>query len=571
MSSGVSNYLIVSAPLDSPYEMQISEFAEVFDSDCHKFDWGVFKVFVFSKGVQSGTSGFLKGVAIDHDERSIIFHDGFGFNNYEALNRSEGCFISLQRRNDYLKVHGDKFGLMPKLYTVFEFGGGAVSDSFFMLMALRRFLNIDADFHDESFNSRSWFNAITYQLLSKDTVCKQIKYLPANSCVYFHKNNLIVEQQDASLNFLINQKSSYKELVLKAASQIYGLMSGLAGIDESYLSLSASGGLDSRILLCAYSKMKKDKSLVGFGVNSKKNLTKDFDIACNISESIGVNFNSRPASRKSTKINGIFEWLIFCCGIYDPLYSSGSYLEKDSLIRLGGHGGELFKGNYGWRKCSSIGLSSLDSGLYDLFNREIKKGVKSLGLDDESSFSSEFHYLGYRNPLHGSRFLQSTLLGFRPLVNESLIRVAYNCFDIQCRDKNKISQDLAILLDPLIAIEPYDDIRKQISPSYACERMSYFGGLGEVSKYSVFGHPADIKSGPIHGALKLARSFFEKNNIPSNKNDLKVFLSDFLFANEVVDREVKDRILNAILDSSSSYKSDAATGKAFSLFLITRK
>ena len=566
----MSNYLILSVPIDTHYEEKIYEFSLEFEGEVVSFVWGKLKVFVFSKNVSSVNCNFLKGVAVDHHDKKVVFHDGFGFVSENGLKDAEGCFLSIMKDNDVLQIFSDKFGVMPKLYTSFPCGGGAVSDSLFMLLSVRRILGFLTSLNNESFVSRSWFNSITYQLISTNTVCQQIKYLPANGVICFYKGVLNLEVKPASLSYLLDKKEVYKKSLIDAASQIYGLVSGLADLNDSYLSLSASGGLDSRVLLCAYSRFKRSFPANDIGVNCKDNGTNDYKIAGDIASKVGVDFNyysGVPKSRK--KVEKMVEWLSFCCGTYDPLYSSGFYSENSSLIRLGGHGGELFKGNYGWRKCSEIGKSKLDVSLYDLFYSEIKLGICSLGLDDQSKISSEFHYLGFRNPIHGGRFLQSTLLGLRPLVNELLVKIAYSCFEEEERDVYKISRDLAILLDPLVAIMPYDKDVKNIDALYACDRISFFGGLGDVEKYYIEGHPSVVKSGAMLGAIKLARDFFREHNIPLQKNELKPFLHDYLMSANDIDIEARDRIIDILVSKESDYKSDVAAGKAFSYLMVS--
>lgn len=565
----MSNYLIASIPKNCSYRSKMLEFTKFFVDEVSTFLYGDLEFFVFSKYSGEAYGNYLKGIAINHEKERILFHDGFNLlNEYtEELKAAEGCFITIVKNHEDLNIFSDKFGVMPKLYTKFSQGGGAVSDSIFLLLKLRHFLNETCDINENNFISRSWFNAITYQQINTETICNQVRYLPTNGLIKFRKHSYDMEVVDADLNYLIdNQSMSYKEGIKAAAHQICGVLSGISKVPGAIQNLSASGGLDSRVLMCAFSYIKKRGYEGSFRVGCRDNGSGDFELASNVVEKIKLPFNYHdgvPRDRK--RVDKLTEWLSFCCGIYDPLYTAGSYVESDSVLHLGGHGGGLFKGAYGWREIDSIGKSILDDNLYEKFNASLKQGVKSLGLDEYSSIASEFHYLGYRNALHGGRILQSTVLGVRPLVNEKLTLLAHSYF--KGKDPYQISHDLAILLDSDIAVMPYDHPSKGIIEETLQERKDFFGPLAEIAPYSVLGHPAALRSGALVGAVRLVNNFLEEHNIPKDYDKLKGFLKEFLMDSGIIDISTSERLIETMLDEKSEYKSNASAGKVLSLYV----
>lgn len=568
----MSNYLIVSIPKNSLHREKMLDFSECFHSEVSNFIFKDLEFFVYSKYKGSSFGNFLKGISLNHETRTILFHEGFNLiDEYKnGLKNSEGCFISLTKDEDKVEVFSDKFGLMPKLYTQFKLGGGAVSDSFFLLIALRSFLDETISFDAESFIARSWFNAITYQLINSETACEQIKYLPGNGYLTFHKDSLKMNVNKADLSNLLSEDiPSYEENIKSAADQIGGVLAGLYTIPGSILSLSATGGLDSRILICALSYLKKQGLDGSVRIGCKENGSGDLQLAQAVTKTLKLPFNVKAAPSTDRKmVDKLVEWTSFCCGLYDPLYATGAYTESNSVISIGGHGGELYKGAYGWRAVDNIGKSVLENEIYIKFRDGLNRGVASVNLVGSHEIASEYHYLGYRNAIHSTRFLQNTMLGLRPLMNEKLVLSAYNHSELD-RNRYQISHDLAILFDIEGASMPYDHPSKCITSEFALQRAERLGVMNDIEPYNVVGHPAVLRSGSLLGSIKLVDDFLSKKDVPREKEELKIFLHKFLDKCELVDSSTCDRLTEGMTASKkSAYINDTATGKIMSLYVI---
>lgn len=172
------------------------------------------------------------------------------------------------------------------------------------------------------------------------------------------------------------------------------------------------------------------------------------------------------------KINYIGSNLFFSGGMYDPLLRSFSRLVQYSrlVFSLGGHGAEVYKGNYGWRSIAMLS-SSIKK---DSFAVQAIKGLASIGVDCDVPCGSEYHYLAYRNPLHSSR--GSILsLGMRPLLQKSLVSLSYSCANRHPRPaKNRpnIVTDMLLSMGQEFVATQFDKIDKMPSSVYVADFLS---------------------------------------------------------------------------------------------------
>lgn len=534
--------------------------------------------FRVSAGGSSG-EGFSKGVKVDKKNKEVVFCNGEKDRRLHGF--VDGAYIEQSLDGDVVKISADKFGIFPVFYSRSN-GFFVASDSIMLICYIRKMCGMSNRIDEEEFSSRSWMNAVTYSLVSEYTPVKEVFYLlPGHSISVFNSDHEVSYKVEKEINLIPDLASGnyvYSDLLEREAKDFLGIIEGLSR--NVNLSLSVSGGIDSRALICAAEKInnKQDESKESrkVAINCKKNDTPDYGVVESISKKYSIPLNEKnidienlDLESKVYRIDKVSQWAMANIGCYDPLYATGRYYRSTKNISLGGHGAAAFKGSYGWRPVESIGKSSLPDSVYRKFQRQVEKSLPSIAASEVCNFSSEVHWLYYRNPLHGSRFMISSLVALRPLMMQSLMGVAYSFHHEGKRlNKYKISKDLLLKINSKLAMEPYDKVSKNISQDYAERAKKEIGG-DEYSYevYSVIGRPEDIKSGPLRGAKEVAHSYgFYGDDfystLASNLELLKIAAVD----NGVI--EAFDELLSNVSNGSlKDYTRGAALGKILTLML----
>lgn len=448
---------------------------------------GAIKYYISHKAIDDLYNGnVFKGYSIDYNRKFVNFTSE---NASQDLKEGslEGCYLFIEQSEIKITISNDCFSQLPLLFFA-SLECFACSDSLYVLYMLRKALNLSVDKDFKAIKSRSWVNSITNQLLSNKTPISSIKYLPPNN---FLEVKILEEKPytkiKKSISFSTKNSSSYVSVVREAAINIRSL---LASYLEIYpISLSLSGGLDSRVILASVIESKYFNNLQ---IGTNESLESDFNIVKELSNQFGFKFNSREnyLLAKNKKIDRLSTYILVSCGIYDSIYCPASIPIKNLPIPVTGHGAELFKGNYGLRSIEKVAQDCTVN--QDFFREELIEGNDKLNLEIMPELSSELHYLGYRNSLHGARVTIFSLYALRPLMNKLLVNYFNDSENIKIEERKNIINDLLILLSPDLAKNNFDSVKKNLGQEYINSRLSLLGGEvkeNECFKYKFIGEP----------------------------------------------------------------------------------
>ena len=428
----------------------------------------------------------FQGYCINYIERTVNY--SAPQSNKDLQSGLEGCYFSIENSGSKILISNDYFSQLPILFFANK-NYFACSDSLYVLFKLRKALGLSVDLDISSIKSRAWINSITNQLLSDRTPLSAIKYLPPH-------NSLEINITDgkphtkiiADINSCSQNSRSYTEATRSAAINIRSVISSL--LNSYPLSLSLSGGLDSRVILAG---AIKNKSTHNLNVGTNENLHRDLEVVKGLSKKFGFEYNSREkfSSTKTKNIDQLSTYVLLSCGIYDSIYCPKRVPAQSVPIPITGHGAEIFKGNYGLR--SIEGISNDCPFNRNDFLSELRRGQDRLHVKTDPESSGEAHYFGYRNSLHGARSTIFSLYAIRPLMQKALAEFFMKPNNPLAHTQRKtVVHDLLILLSPELASFDFDVANKNISKDYIDDRLSFLGGIiedDELISFEVLGSP----------------------------------------------------------------------------------
>lgn len=482
---------------------------------------------------------FFKGFAIDQENQSIIFGaDGKKLHNDMAHNSDvdmEGCYIHCKWGEQEIVFNNDAFSICSMLYFS-DPDICAVSDSMFVLSDLRRSLGLPNTPNEEVVIARSWTRAIAGQLLSHETHISQINY--ATICTALR----VLNEERFSLvsDFKpfwrkeyseVCNDSTYEDEIRVSIQHMSSVIQTLAQIPTHLVKFGVSGGMDSRVVLASALKSPISRNYSFFNcVKISKQHEADYNIAENLSRQFGFPLNAQYVGGKKVSEQNLIDiedpeslWVLSNAGLYDPLYMPLE-LNTHGFI-LGGHGAELYKGDYGWRKIGTIINNIEILGLRDAFGSQLIKGISQLGIDLEDDIGSEWHSFGYANAIHSGRSAMNSMLGVRLFMQKRLFSVSrsrLNPFPRPHRARKSMVADMLIYANPLMAKSAFDSAMKNMDHNYVDERSKYLGELSEfdIKTYSLLGDPERVIHGPPNVFYHMAHGLGGRNFVKVNMSEV---------------------------------------------------
>ncbi|MES3709726.1 hypothetical protein QC590_15985 [Pseudomonas putida] len=432
-----------------------------------------------------GDSRIFQGYCINYNDKTI--HYSAPDSDEDLQFGLEGCYFSAQRTGTKISICNDYFSQLP----IFFFANKncfACSDSLYVLLKLRKSLGLSVHPDIQSIKSRAWINSITNQLISDKTPFAAIKYLPPLNHIEINiidgnPNAKIVAHAQPAKNATPDFNASTRSSAINIRSVVSSL------INLYPLSLSLSGGLDSRVMLASAIQKISSKNL---HIGTSETLKRDFEVVNLLSKKFNFTFNSREnfVSVKTTTVDQLSTYVLLSCGVYDSIYCPKRVPAKSFPLPVTGHGAELYKGNYGLQSIDEIAAHCPINK--DLFTLEIERGQEKLHVQ---SSSGEVHYLGYRNALHGARSTIFSLYAIRPLMQKSLAEhFMLPDTEISLSERKNIVHDLLILLSPELASVEFDKAEKNVSGDYISERLNILGGPirdDELIEFTIIGTPQE--------------------------------------------------------------------------------
>ena len=138
-----------------------------------------------------------------------------------------------------------------------------------------------------------------------------------------------------------------------------------------------------------------------------------------------------------------------------------------------------------------------------------EKSVKKVGISPDNPWTTEYHYLYFRNAIHFSRASTSSLLSISPLLQKKLVSLSYsdsNEYKCPKEYSPSIITDLLVLLNPNLSQIEFDEPMKNLNVEYIKNRSEYLGTIQSYDEYSIIGSPKNIHSGTPDIFIKLAKN-----------------------------------------------------------------
>lgn len=422
------------------------------------------------------------GYAVDHYRGQLRFGSPFGS---QPLNHAEGCYFQAIVEDGHAALSADAFAQMPMFYYADD-KRVIVSDSVLLVSMAMAKVGIEITLNEEVLKARAWRNAMADQLLSTRTPVSKVTFCPPGTTISLKAVGGAIEADVKTTphrEFFSLRGKSYAEGVRLIAARAASMARTLMSIEGGTFLMGLSGGQDSRSVFAAM--LSAGSGTVR--VNSNTSMSKDFAVASDIASKFGVTLNdANLTGGSSVRMDAMAYWFMHNAGVYDPIYTRPSLYFKPLVFDAGGHGAEVYKGNYGWRPLSLL-LKDVPPSLRDEFAYECETGLSACGIDPSDPVAAEWHYLGFRNAIHSSRFTMLGTNGIRPLMQREIVALSRMG---EGGAKMPIASDILILLNADLAGMPFDKPHKDLNRDYINERLTALGGpIGgdEVRQYEIVG------------------------------------------------------------------------------------
>lgn len=474
------------------------------------------------------SSMFFKGHMLDERTNSMVF--GLtGWKQYTvkhliAPDAYGGQFLRARWDQRTVTFTRDAFGMLPLLHTQGD-GYVAVSDSMLVLADLRQHMGDPVTPHAEVLLSRALLAVYGGQQLSPDTYVEQISFVPARQTlrVALSATPTAKASGGAMDGLHLNSGETYRDAIRTSAENIARQMATFMELGDWKPALNFSGGYDSRVPLAGAIAAGIAGDMQINTLNTQPAHADDYAVAVVVAERFGLTLNGKSTagrlSDRTYKASPLMMWALADLGMYDYMTRPRSVRNQIKHINLTGMGGEVTRGNYGWRPWPTIVEAFKDphpavaAAVYE----QGVKGLKAVGADPTIRRASEVHYGNYRFALHGGTGRPLQMLGFAPLLQNKLVALAHsakNELPYPTSYVPSIINDVCIALNPELAAMPYDKGKpgratKDLSPAYIEERLAVLGGAIDTSgltPYATYGTPDDVPAGPPEFMLNIARA-----------------------------------------------------------------
>lgn len=468
---------------------------------------GVSLLYVTNSG--SALEGVLfQGYAIDHEREAMIFDGAAPDELPDPSQPVEGSYFTARFDAQTLRAGADSYGFVPMVWFS-DPGIAAISDSYHTLISIRRSLNLPRTPDLETIRGRMWLNSMSLQQMGQETFCQEIRYATPGAQLTLSIPDGTLREAPLNLqDFYSESFADHAEAVMMSVTRMVRTFKTYAA-SGSLTTLGLSGGTDSRVCLAAALAADVGGALHVASANKKTRLNdnQDYAVAVALSEQFGF-----PLNKPNSQVQGMLSsndllagWAATGMGVYDALYMPAQFRHRPvPVFAVGGQGAEISKGNFGWRPLSAINMprEALD---------QAGRTLERIGIPADHKWGSEWHYIAFRNALHGGRATLSSDYVARPAAQIPLIglsRSPLNDMPAPRKAAPSVVLDSLIALSPEMALAPFDDPRKNVLPEYVDQRLQRLGGPLDskgLAPYSVHGTPQPAK-GTLASQIDLARA-----------------------------------------------------------------
>lgn len=447
----------------------------------------------------------------------------------------DGSYVKVSWQGPELQAHTDFFRLVPMAYTA---GSGlvAVSDSWQLLVRLRTALGLPVTVPAELAAALSLQRIIAAHPVDGRTLCSEVRMVGVGARLRARlgpegTQDVAVHQEPFGALFG-DPGGSWAEHVRAGAIGMASVLRSHADADLS-LRLSLSGGADSRAVLAALRRADPDQDV---SVLSTSNVgpanVRDAEVVQNLGQALGLALGARKGHTVRTEKypTPFLAWMVGSLGLHDRLDSPRSRALPGSHYTLTGHGAGIFKSTYGWRPFRGVAddLLPFDPYAGPLASRLAEDYLRSIGVDPAAPDASEWHFIAWRNSLHGGRSTLVNLLSVPPLMQRRLASLAHvdpgspTAMPVPLRRdaaangprlNTSLTSVMMCLLDPELASLPHDTAEKDMDAQTRQLILSLAGGPvadDELVPVRAYGRPVDVESGIAATFLSLATAWGQR-------------------------------------------------------------
>lgn len=469
-------------------------------------------------------SAYFRGTAVDYNRHSIMF----GAKGYAESLHDDRKVVSEGVEGEYLLARWsptqtlfrrDAFGNAPILY----YNGGQfaiISDSLLVISDYLKHMGHAPSVNEDALLSRMILNDVAGQQVGLDTLVTGVHYLPpplSLSCHYDGGGFELKAGKEPRQVVFARGADVYRDGIRNAAESMAGLMMTLPGATDRRLTLSLSGGYDSRAILNAALVSGSELEYHFHTSRASERQGADYLVVSSLLAELNIVSNAPPSHRlrpapQAASHTPMALWAASRLGLYDYLRGRHALPPLNVPVGLTGLGAETVKGNYGWKSWSE--LTSTFTSDTEARNALYTQGAAALdliGVDPEEPGSAEWHYLAFRNALHTSAHLPLHMTGFAPLQQRALVGLARSELNEYPQPRYagpSIVTDILIVLHAASAALPYVGEGKELTNGYVQDRLRTLGGSVRregLRALRVSGKAEDVPTGPSKFAIKLAK------------------------------------------------------------------
>lgn len=471
------------------------------------------------RSVDEARRFFFRGTAIDYRSGSVVFGMDGARRHWGAAPRAplEGEYVTADWSVDgSVHLGRDLFANVPLLYS----GCGDVviaADSLLLIADLRSHLDHPNTPDLVGLTSRAPGGTLFGQQVSMRTYIQEITFLPTGHelTVVCGSGGVTAQVVSTSLHEVFEHDAEdYAATVVRCANNVARLAAGLCQVEGLTPKLNLSGGLDSRVVLAGTVAAEVTRQFRFFTQGTNAVNQPDFAAASGLARHLDLTLKPKALPPGPTRSDVDWDvltlWAASGLGLYDYIIPRRRSKDPEPVIPVLGMGAETVKGNYGWRDLQGL-VDGLPRAIRDEVHEELVAGLDSLGVSPGNADALEWHYVGYRNGLHGGRHVANHLTGISPLEQRDLVGLVHsdaNEHPRPAKGEPSVITDLLIALSPELALMPFDDPKKDLDVTVVrsrADRLSERSRRLEVTPFEIHGHPRDVPEGPSRASIEIAR------------------------------------------------------------------
>lgn len=460
----------------------------------------------------SGSKYAFSGMFVRNGE--LIFGRGDAKRVFKEIDEEVGTYALASLGDAGAKIEVDYFSV-NKIY-FYQGEHFVAANSYHLLLVMLAALGENLSLDKRRVRaSLSYVNMqFFHQSFTRLAEVKGIEMLPFDKSIAINEDGVKFVDKSILENYSKGTKLSsaqYENLMRLAAQEITeNVEAALKHPRFSNVILDLSGGMDSRAVFCAATRIGGFKDKVKINSHYVPSEPLDLEVALSLASMYECEFDNLPSERKALPGSTLWDYSwSYNLGSYYSYVPLSSSAKMDSAIRLVGFYGEICARPYYSRPYLSSDLDVLDSDefvtkyldkfahmplvaedtgcvadLASLFAEELRC------LPGESALEKlESHYLAFRNGLHCSGTFRNdtSCPEWGPLMSKSLFKAKLATFN---EFKSiKVQLDLISTLNPVVASHVYQSEKDNLSKTQILKRQ----GLLNMSDF-MEGLTIDAKS-----------------------------------------------------------------------------